>query len=106
MMAIPWWLSSQTRLLGATAPAERDQRAAAGAAVGVLYGSAGGLTATGSQGFWQGTGGAAGTAEAGDLLGSGFVGGDPSAGSSTAGIVHGRRRANASGLTGDRSSRS
>jgi hypothetical protein len=71
------------------------------------YGSAGGLTSVGSsQAFWQGTGGVAGTAEAGDLLGSGFVGSDPSAGSSTAGTVHGRRRANASVLTGDRSSTS
>jgi hypothetical protein len=75
-------------------------------AVSVLYGSAGGLTAAGGQAFWQGSGGMAGTAEAGDLLGSGLVGGDPSAGSSTAGTVHGRRRANASGLTGDRSSTS
>jgi hypothetical protein len=75
-------------------------------AVTALYGSAGGLTSSGSQAFWQGAGGVAGTAEAGDLLGSGFVGGDPSAGPSTAGTVHGRRRANASGLTGDRSSTS
>jgi hypothetical protein len=52
-------------------------------AVSALYGSAGGLTSGGSQAFWQGTGGVAGTAEAGDLLGSGFVGSDPSAASST-----------------------
>jgi hypothetical protein len=52
------------------------------------------------------TSGTADQPVAGDLLGSGFVGGDPSAGSSTAGTVHGRRRANASGLTGDRSSTS
>ena len=71
-----------------------------------LYGSAGGLTSGGSQAFWQGTGGVAGTAEAGDLLGSGFVGSDPSAASSTADTVHGRERTSASGLTGDRSSRS
>lgn len=53
-------------------------------AVSVLYGSAGGLAATGSQGFWQGTGGAAGTAETGDLLGLGLVSGDLSSGASTA----------------------
>jgi hypothetical protein len=53
-------------------------------AVSVLYGSAGGATGAGSQGFWQGTGGAAGTAEVGDLLGLALVGGDLSSGTSTA----------------------
>ena len=38
-------------------------------AVTALYGSAGGPTSSGSQAFWQGTVGVAGTAEAGDLLG-------------------------------------
>jgi hypothetical protein len=51
-------------------------------AVSALYGSAGGLTAAGSQGFWQG-GGAAGTAEPGDLFGSSLVGGELSTGSAT-----------------------
>jgi hypothetical protein len=50
--------------------------------VSALYGSAGGLTAAGSQGFWQG-GGAAGTAEPGDLLGLALVGGALSTGSAT-----------------------
>jgi hypothetical protein len=45
-------------------------------AVNVLYGSAGGLAAAGSQAFWQGTGGAAGTAEAGDELGWSLAAGD------------------------------
>jgi hypothetical protein len=53
-------------------------------AVSVLYGSVGGLAAAGSQAFSQGTGGAAGTAEAGDLLGLGLVSGDLSSGASTA----------------------
>jgi hypothetical protein len=74
--------------------------------VAALYGSAVGLTSSGSQAFWQGTGGVAGTAEAGDLLGPGFVGGDPSAGSSTAGTVHGRGPTSASGISGDKSSTS
>jgi FG-GAP repeat protein len=38
-------------------------------AVNVLYGPSGGLTATGSQQFWQGAGGVAGTAEAFDNFG-------------------------------------
>ena len=38
-------------------------------AVNVLYGASGGLTATGSQQFWQGAGGVAGTAEAFDNFG-------------------------------------
>jgi FG-GAP repeat len=52
-------------------------------AVNVLYGTSGGLTATGSQQFWQGAGGVAGAAEAfdnfgwtvsaGDFKGNGFV---------------------------------
>jgi hypothetical protein len=38
-------------------------------AINVLVGSAGGLTGTGGRQFWQGTGGAAGTAEANDQFG-------------------------------------
>jgi hypothetical protein len=49
-------------------------------AVKALYGSAGRSTGAESQGFWQRTGGAAGTAEAGDLLG--LVSGDLSSGAS------------------------
>jgi FG-GAP repeat len=45
-------------------------------AVNVLYGSAGGLTGTGSQAFWQGAGGVAGNLEAGDLFGSALAAGD------------------------------
>jgi hypothetical protein len=41
----------------------------AAGAVNVLYGTSGGLTATGSQQFWQGAGGVAGTAEAFDNFG-------------------------------------
>jgi hypothetical protein len=55
-------------------------------AVNALYGSADKLTGAGSQTFWQGAGGAAGSAEAGDLFGFTFVGSDqsPSASGSTA----------------------
>jgi hypothetical protein len=45
-------------------------------AVNVLYGSSGGLSGTGSQLFWQGSGGAAGTPEFGDGFGSGLAAGD------------------------------
>jgi hypothetical protein len=45
-------------------------------AVNVLYGSANGLTGTGSQQFWQGAGGVAGNLEAGDLFGSALSAGD------------------------------
>jgi hypothetical protein len=44
--------------------------------VNVLHGTAGGLTGVGSQGFSQGSGGIAGTAEAGDQLGFGLAAGD------------------------------
>jgi len=50
-------------------------RFAAGA-VNVLYGGAGGLTGTGSQGFWQGAGGVAGTAEADDQFGLRLINSD------------------------------
>jgi hypothetical protein len=45
-------------------------------AVNVLYGSAGGLTTARNQQFWQGSGGAAGTAEAGDEFGFALAVGD------------------------------
>jgi hypothetical protein len=44
-------------------------------AVNVLYGSAGGLTGAGSQVFWQGAGGVAGSLEAGDRFGSALTAG-------------------------------
>jgi len=50
-------------------------RFAAGA-VNVLYGGGGGLTGTGSQGFWQGAGGVAGTAETFDQFGSSLINSD------------------------------
>jgi hypothetical protein len=45
-------------------------------AVNVLYGSAGGLTASGNQQFLQGVGGVLGTAEIGDEFGFALTGGD------------------------------
>jgi FG-GAP repeat len=45
-------------------------------AANVLYGSADGLTGTGSQVFWQGAGGVAGNLEAGDRFGSALTAGD------------------------------
>jgi hypothetical protein len=45
-------------------------------AVNVLYGGSGGLTGTGSQSFWQGASGVAGTAEAGDQFGSSLINSD------------------------------
>jgi hypothetical protein len=45
-------------------------------AVNVLYGSAGGLTATGNQQFLQGVGGVLGTAEIGDEFGFALTSGD------------------------------
>jgi hypothetical protein len=45
-------------------------------AVNVLYGSANGLTGSGSQLFWQGAAGVAGNLEAGDLFGSALSAGD------------------------------
>jgi hypothetical protein len=54
-----------------------DVGAAIGAgAVNVLYGSAAGLTGSGSQQFWQGAGGVAGTAETEDEFGYGLTAGD------------------------------
>jgi hypothetical protein len=50
-------------------------RFAAGA-VNVLYGGSGGLTGSGSRGFWQGTGGMAGTAEADDQFGLSLINSD------------------------------
>jgi hypothetical protein len=39
----------------------------------VLNGGSGGLTGTGSQGFWQGAGGVAGTAEVDDQFGLSLI---------------------------------
>ena len=50
-------------------------RFAAGA-VNVLYGASGGLTGTGSQGFWQGTGGVVGAAEVDDQFGLSLINSD------------------------------
>jgi hypothetical protein len=57
-------------------PSEGVGAAAAAGAVNVLYGSAGGLTGTGSQAFWQGSGGAAGALEGDDRFGSALAAGD------------------------------
>jgi len=57
-------------------PSEGVGTAAAAGAVNVLYGSTGGLTGTGSQAFWQGTGGAAGALEGDDRFGSALAAGD------------------------------
>jgi hypothetical protein len=57
-------------------PLEDIGAAADAGAVNVLYGSAGGLTGTGSQQFWQGAAGVVGTAEAGDQFGSALAAGD------------------------------
>jgi hypothetical protein len=46
----------------------------AAGAVSVLYGTAGGLSGTGSQQFWQGAGGLAGIAEGFDVFGWALVG--------------------------------
>jgi hypothetical protein len=45
-------------------------------AINVLYGSGGGLSSAGNQQFWQGSGGAAGTLEVGDVLGAALAAGD------------------------------
>jgi hypothetical protein len=45
-------------------------------AVNVIYGADGGLTTVGSQAFWQGAGGVAGTAEVGDNFGFALPGSD------------------------------
>jgi FG-GAP repeat protein len=57
-------------------PLEDVQGRDGAGAVNVLYGSAGGLTGTGSQLFWQGASGVAGTAEATDEFGSSLAAGD------------------------------
>ena len=54
-------------------------------AVNVLYGSAGGLTAAGSQLWSQATPGVAGIAEAGDFFGQTLAGADPSGPAGNAG---------------------
>jgi hypothetical protein len=48
----------------------------AAGAVNVLYGGGGGRTGIGSQGFWQGAGGVAGMAEAGDQFGLRLINSD------------------------------
>lgn len=53
-------------------------------AVNVLYGSSSGLTSAGSQQFWQGAGGVAGTPEPGDSFGSALVGSDQPTGAAAA----------------------
>jgi FG-GAP repeat len=62
--------------LAISVPFEDVATARDAGAVSVLYGSAGGPTIAGSQGFWQGTGGATGTAEAGDQFGFALASGD------------------------------
>ena len=57
-------------------PHEAIGTATAAGAVNVLYGSAGGLTGTGSKAFWQGTGGAAGALEGDDRFGAALAAGD------------------------------
>jgi hypothetical protein len=71
-------------------------------AVNALYGSPDGLTAAGGQAFWQGTGMAAGTAEAGDLMGSALVGGDLSTGSSATSASQSPIGTTAAGTSPDR----
>jgi hypothetical protein len=53
-------------------------------AANVLYGSPTGLTSTGNQLFWQGSGGAAGTVEADDVFGAALVGADQPTGPAAA----------------------
>jgi FG-GAP repeat len=78
---------SQTRLqadfnndgaddLAVSAPTDSVGAISGAGAVFVLYGSAGGLTGTGSQLFTQNTPGVAGNAEAGDNFGSALAAGD------------------------------
>ena len=62
--------------LAVGAPFEGVGAAGDAGAVNVLYGSAAGLTGTGSRQFWQGTGGAAGTAETVDQFGAALAVGD------------------------------
>ena len=62
--------------LAVGAPTEAIGNLQGAGAVNVLYGSAGGVTGSGSQLFTQGAGGAAGTAEAGDGFGASLASGD------------------------------
>jgi hypothetical protein len=62
--------------LAVGAPFENIGTVADAGAISVLYGSAGGLTSAGTKGLWQGSGGAAGTLEAGDQFGSALAAGD------------------------------
>jgi FG-GAP repeat len=64
--------------LAAGAPFEDVGATRDAGAVNVLYGSADKLSGTGSQLFWQGAAGVAGSAEAEDLFGFAFVGSDQS----------------------------
>jgi len=57
-------------------PSEGSRVASQAGAVNVLYGSAGGLTASGNQQFLQGVGGVLGTAEVGDEFGFVLASGD------------------------------
>jgi hypothetical protein len=58
------------------APTETVFSTESAGAVNVLYGSAGGLTGTGSQMLWEGPGGVAGNLEPGDLFGWALAAGD------------------------------
>jgi hypothetical protein len=62
--------------LAVGAPTEAIGNLQGAGAVNVLYGSAGGLTGSGSQLFTQGAGGVAGIAEPGDELGASLASGD------------------------------
>jgi hypothetical protein len=62
--------------LAVGAPREDLGTTADAGTVNVLYGSASGLAAAGSQAFSQGSGGIADSAEAGDQLGAALAGGD------------------------------
>jgi len=62
--------------LAVGAPTEAIGNLQGAGAVNVLYGSAAGLTGSGSQVFWQGPGGVAGTAEADDQFGLGLINSD------------------------------
>src|SRR6266511_324667 len=58
------------------APVEAIGSIVGAGSVDVLHGTAGGLTGTGSQGFWQGSGGITGTTETGDGVGFALAAGD------------------------------
>jgi FG-GAP repeat len=62
--------------LAVGAPTETVFSTESAGAVNVLYGSAGGLTGTGSQMLWEGPGGVAGNLEPGDLFGWALAAGD------------------------------